>query len=68
MLRAFVVIAIAFIILVGLLWGISAAQTVSGIECSYIRKLTTIERKYWIWRLGLSQEQVSQIRKVCGVR
>jgi hypothetical protein len=46
------------------------AQTVTlpgvgSADCFTVRRLTTIERWYWVKRLGLSQEQINQIRKVC---
>lgn len=65
--------AVWIILLALVLWVLSVlsvwtarAQTIGyGITCADVRKLTAVERWYWIKRLGLSQEQVNQIRKVC---
>ncbi len=39
-----------------------------GVDCATIRKLTTIERWYWIRRLGLSAADIHAIKTKCEVK
>lgn len=44
------------------------AQSVGGVDCATIRKLTAIERWYWIKRLQLSAADIRAIKKQCGLK
>lgn len=40
----------------------------NGVTCADVKKLTTIERRYWIWRLGLTPQQVAAIKAACRIK
>lgn len=66
MIRAIVVgILLVFVLWMLGIWN-AYGQSIGGVQCTTIRNLTYPERKYWIWRLGLSKEQVKQIRITCS--
>lgn len=67
--RGLLVTALLFALFVlGLLITPAPAQTVGGIDCAVIRKLTALERWYWIKRLGLAPAQIVTIKRTCGIK
>jgi hypothetical protein len=42
--------------------------TSNGVTCADVKKLTLVERKYWIWRLGLTSRQVAAIKAACRIK
>jgi hypothetical protein len=55
-------------LLLWLAFNSAVAQSIGGVDCATIRKLTAIERWYWIKRLGLSAADIRAIKKQCGIR
>lgn len=43
-------------------------QSLEQIDCAIVRKLTAIERWYWIKRLGLSEASIRAIKKHCNIK
>lgn len=47
---------------------VAGAQSIGGVDCATIRKLTALERWYWIKRLGLTPAQLRTIRHTCRIK
>jgi hypothetical protein len=44
------------------------ATSVGGVDCALIRRLTALERLYWIAHLGLSAADIRAIKKICNIQ
>lgn len=49
------------------LYAPARAQTINGITCDDVRRLTALERWYWIKRLKLTPAEVEQIKRTCQI-
>lgn len=44
------------------------SESIAGVDCSDIRRLTAIERWYWIKRLKLSRADIRAVKARCGIK
>lgn len=61
-------IAVISLFVLCLTWPSLSAESIAGVDCAAVRKLTRIEILYWIKRLGLTKANIEAIKKQCAIK